>query len=47
MQTNMEKGKRNYQNLLIEIVRIDVDVITASDDPAVDDDYGDGLNWGV
>ena len=48
MQTILEKEKIVYQGLLIEIKRIDVDVITASDDPYVDDGYSSGgLNWGA
>ena len=47
MQMILEKEKIEYQGLLIEIKRIDVDVITASDDPYVDDGYSGGLNWGA
>lgn len=48
MQTNFEKEKIVYQGLLIEIRCIDVDVITASDDPYMDDGYSSGgLNWGA
>ena len=44
---NLEKEKNVYHSPLIEICCIGVDVITASDDPYVDDGYSDGLNWGA
>lgn len=47
MQTNFEKEKLVYQRPLIELVYISVDVITASDDPYMDDGYSDGLTWGT
>lgn len=47
MQTNFEKEKLSYQSPLIGICCISDDVVrtSSSDDPYVDDGYGDGLNW--
>ena len=40
MQANLEKMKNLYQPFEIKITAFDSDVITASDDPYVDDEYG-------
>ena len=42
------EDKQHYQSPSLEIIQMATDVVTASDDPAVDDGYGsDGLNWGA
>lgn len=52
MQTNFEKEKLAYQSPWVGIYCIGDDVVRTSDDPAVDDGYGNSSNdgnfdWGV
>lgn len=46
MRTYLEK-EQHYQSPSLDIVQMEMDVVTASNDPIVDDGYGDGLNWGA
>jgi hypothetical protein len=41
MQTNLMEKKLTYFSPFIEIVTLNIDVLTASDDPYVDDGYVD------